>query len=104
MTNADYRRIADAFRTLADAFGRLADEKVGSSNAVKQEYISKANAARLLGCSGGTIANRIKAGLLNEYPAGLKLSEVQAYADGRIKPKPKDYRIDPKSMREAAKQ
>lgn len=104
MTSSDYRRIADAFQTLADVFGKLADEKHGTSNAVKQEYISKANAARLLGCSGGTIANRIKAGLLTEYPAGLKLSEVQAFAEGRVKPKPKDYRIDPRAMREAAKQ
>lgn len=104
MTSTDYRRIADAFRTLADAFGKLANEKCGPSTAVKQEYISKANAARMLGCSGGTIANRIKAGLLTEYPAGLKLSEVQAFAEGRVKPKPKDYRIDPRAMREAAKQ
>ena len=104
MTSADYRRIADAFQTLADAFGKLADEKCGTSNAVKQEYISKANAARMLGCSGGTIANRIKAGQLTEYPAGLKLSEVQAYAEGRNRPKPKDYRIDPKTIREVARQ
>lgn len=104
MTSADYRRIAAAFQTLADAFGKLADEKCGASNAVKQEYISKANAARMLGCSGGTIANRIKAGLLNEYPAGLKLSEVQAYAEGRSRPKPKDYRIHPKTIREVERQ
>ena len=104
MTNADYRRIAAAFQTLAEAFGKLADEKCVPSNAVKQEYISKANAARMLGCSGGTIANRIKDGMLTEYPAGLKLSEVQAFAEGRNRPKPKDYRIDPKTIREVARQ
>lgn len=104
MTSADYRRIADAFQTLADAFGKLADEKCGPSNAVKQEYISKANAARMLGCSGSTITNRIKAGMLTEYPAGLKLSEVRAFAEGRVMPKPKDYRIDPKAMKEVARQ
>ena len=102
MTFTDYRRIADAFQSLADAFGKLADEKCSPGTAVRQEYISKANAARMLGCSGGTIANRIKAGLLTEYPAGLKLSEVKAYAEGGGKRHgQKDYRIDPKSVRGA---
>ena len=104
MISADYRRIADAFQSLADAFGKLADEKCGPGTAVKQEYISKANAARMLGCSGSTITNRIKAGMLTEYPAGLKLSEVHAFAEGRVKPKPKDYRIDSKAMKEVARQ
>ena len=79
MTRTDYRRISEAFLMLSDMFGKMADEAAPLN---EQQFISRAAAAKIMGCSRETVRNRIEAGLLTEYTAGLKVDEVMAYASG----------------------
>ena len=93
MTRTDYRRISEAFLMLSDMFGKMADEAAPLN---EQQYISRAAAAKMMGCSRKTIRHRIEEGLLTEYTAGLKVEEVMAYASG-VRPittaAPTEYKV-----------
>lgn len=106
MTPRDYRAIAAAFATLNELFVKMADEAEESTGtAPGQVYISRSGAAKLLGKSKEYIRQRILDGSLIEYPAGLKISEVLAFAAGKPAGKPaKEYRIQNPLMKRGAAQ
>ena len=104
MTPRDYRTVASAFGTLMELFNKMADEaEEQTGTAPGQIYISRNGAAKLLGKSKEYIRQRILDGSLTEYPAGLKISEVLAFAAGKPAGKPsKEYRIESFRKRGAA--
>lgn len=92
MSPKDYRKIATAFRTLGDLFEQMADEAGPAPG--EQLYINRVGAARMCGCSRETIRQRILDGTLNEYPAGILISELEAWASGKTTPKSQTYRVE----------
>ena len=96
MTPRDYRAIAAAFATLNELFVKMADEaEEQTGTAPGQIYITRSGAAKMLGRSKEFIRQRILDGSLTEYPAGLKISEVLAFAAGKPAGAPsKEYRIE----------
>lgn len=102
MTPRDYREAASLFANLAELFSRMAEEPEPTPTKPGQVYISRSGAATLLGKSREFVRQRILAGDLKEYPAGLRIAEVMEYAAGKPAGAPgKDYRIE--SPRAAAK-
>lgn len=104
MTPRDYRAIATAFGTLMELFNKMADEtEEQTGTAPGQIYITRSGAAKMLGRSKEFIRQRILDGSLTEYPAGLKISEVLAFAAGKPAGKPgKEYRVESLRKRGAA--
>lgn len=95
MTPKDLRKAASLLSDLAALFEQMADEPEPSPTAPGQIYITRSGAAKLLGRSKEYIRQRILDGSLIEYPAGLKISEVLAFAAGKPAGKPsKDYHIE----------
>lgn len=84
------QRLADALSNLADIVSGLA---AAPRERAEPEYVNQTEAARMLGCSPATIRNRIKRGLIKQYPAGLSVAELKAYARGETVKPTSDYRV-----------
>ena len=103
LTPDEHRALADCLRTvlaLVEKMGTIPEPECFKPG---QAYTSRGGAAEYMGCSREHIRQLIQRGLLTEYPAGIKITELMAYAAGKPAGAPsKEYRIEGLRKRGAA--